>query len=104
MTINGKKIFLFLVFSILFLSVNSFVKAQTCGSQQECNDLINQYTTKLTQLQGQANTLKNQIAQFDYQIKLTTLKIQDTESKIALLGGRINQLEGSLNDLTNAFS
>ena len=45
------------------------------------------------------NTLKNQIAQFNAQINLTQLKIADTQNKILLLGGRIDQLEVSLNDL-----
>lgn len=104
MKINGKKILLLLLSLILFLGCYVVVRAQSCGNEQECTDLINQYQDKVNQLQGQAKTLKNQIAQFDYQIKLTTLKIQDTQEKIALLGGRIGQLETSLNDLTAAFS
>jgi peptidoglycan hydrolase CwlO-like protein len=59
---------------------------------------------KIGQLQGQANTLANQIAQFDYQIRLTTIKISQTQSQIDMLGGRIGQLESSLQDLTKAFS
>lgn len=79
-------------------------KAQTCSNAEECSNLIKQYSDQIIQLQGQAKTLKNQIAQFDAQIKLTALKIADTENKIALLGGRIDQLEVSLNSLTQAFS
>lgn len=104
MKINGKKILLLLLSLILFLGCCAVVRAQSCDNEQQCTDLINQYQDKVNQLQGQAKTLKNQIAQFDYQIKLTTLKIQDTQEKIALLGGRIGQLETSLNDLTDAFS
>lgn len=101
---DGKKVLLLLLTSILILGTVGIVRAQTCGSEQECNDLIQQYTDEISKLQGQASTLKNQIAQFDAQIKLTTLKIIDTQNKIALLGGRIDQLEVSLNDLTAAFS
>lgn len=102
---NGKK-FLFLLSAliILFGAASSRINAQTCSSAQECNDLIQQYTDQINALQGQAKTLKNQIAQFDAQINLTVLKIADTQNKIQLLGGRIDQLETSLNDLTKAFT
>ncbi len=80
------------------------VSAQTCGSLEECNKLISELTVKLTEIQGQANTLSNQIKQFDTQIKLTELKIIQTQETIDMLGGRIDQLEGSLEGLTRAFS
>jgi peptidoglycan hydrolase CwlO-like protein len=101
---HGKKLLLLFLAPILTLSVIGVTYAQTCGNEQECSELIRQYTDQITKLQGQASTLKNQIAQFDAQIKLTTLKIVDTQNKIAQLGGRIDQLEVSLNDLTTAFS
>lgn len=90
---------------IVFLSFFLIVtKIQACSSEQECNDLIKQYSDQITKLQGQSNTLKNQIAQFDTQIKLTTLKISQTQEQILLLGGRIDQLGESLDSLTVAFS
>ena len=104
MKINEKKIFLSILTSILFLGSVVWVSAQTCSNQDECNNLIQQYTDQISKLQGQANTLKNQIAQFDAQIKLTTLKIAQTQDQIALLGGRIDQLGVSLASLTTAFS
>ena len=104
MKINGKKFFFFISTSILFLGSVVFVRAQTCSNPEECNNLIQQYTDQISKLQGQANTLKNQIAQFDAQIKLTTLKIAQTQDKIVLLGGRIDQLGDSLTSLTIAFS
>lgn len=64
---------------------------------------IEQYQKELDRLKGQASTLSNQIAQFDAQIRLATLKITETEERVTLLGGRINQLEGSLGALTSAF-
>ena len=92
--------------SILFLSIlfvhNVF--GQTCGNVDDCQKLIGEYQSQITKLQGQANTLSNQIAQFNAQITLTSLKIKQTEEKIVLLGGRIDQLEISLDDLTKAFS
>lgn len=64
---------------------------------------IEKYQQELNRLQSQASTLSNQIAQFDAQINLTTLKITQTEEKILLLGGRIDQLEASLQALQRAF-
>ena len=100
---NGKSLLLFLLALIVTLAVTPFVKAQTCNNESECSALIDEYTNQITRLQSQANTLKNQIAQFDAQIRLTTIKITDTENKIALLGDRIDQLEVSLVSLNKAF-
>lgn len=94
--------FLLIALTSFLTRVTSSVLAQ-CGSADECNNLINQYTQQITTLQGQSKTLSNQIAQFDAQIKLTTLKIGQTEEKILLLGGRIDQLESSLDSLSKAF-
>ncbi len=104
MITHGKKILLSLISLAIFLGVASAIRAQTCSSEAECTRLIGEYQAQVTKLQGQANTLSNQIAQFDAQIKLTTLKIAQTEEKISLLGGRIDQLEESLDSLTTAFS
>ena len=65
---------------------------------------IAEYEREITKLQSESNTLSNQIAQYDIQIKLTSLKVTDTEEKISLLGGRIDQLEVSLTSLSNAFT
>ncbi len=101
---NVKKILVF-IFSITLIGFSSsLVFSQTCSSESQCNDLINQYQNEITRLQGQSNTLKNQISQFDAQIKLTTLKIAKTEEEIEKLSGRIDQLEGSLDSLSLAFS
>lgn len=68
------------------------------------NQEIAGYEAQVKKLQSQANTLSNQIAQFNAQIKLTELKINQTQERITLLGGRIDQLETSLQSLTKAFS
>lgn len=78
-----------------------FVKAQK--DPQQLLDEITKLETEVVKLKSQANTLKNQIAQFDAQIYLTGLKIQETEERITLLGGRIDQLEVSLDSLSKAF-
>ena len=107
---HGKRISFILLLLTLFFSVVSLglVKAEDCDSIPSDKDNIQKkiecLSGKVSQLSSQANTLKNQIAQYDYQIKLTTLKISQTEAQISLLGGRIDQLEISLQDLTKAFS
>ncbi len=107
--INGTKIFLFALGLLAFLALTPrLVSGDDCDNIPSDKDHISQkiqcLTGKISQLNTQASTLKNQISQFDAQIKLTTLKITDTQNKISLLGGRIDQLEVSMNDLTKAFS
>lgn len=101
-------LFTFLLVGVLLLGKNSLIFAEDCDNIPNDKDNIQKkidcLNTKVGQLTSQANTLKNQIAQFDAQIKLTTLKINQTQSQIEMLGGRIDQLEVSLNDLTKAFS
>ena len=101
-----KKILLFtaLLSLIFFGGKAAGVYAQACADKSNLNDRINCYEDELSRLGAQSKTLSNQIAQFDAQIRLTTLKISQTEEKISLLGGRIDQLEGSLDSLSSAFS
>lgn len=99
----ARKIFLLLGVILLLPFFAKNVMAQ-CSSLDECNSLISQYQDQINKLQGQANTLKNQIAQFDAQIKLTTVKIAQTQEQINMLGGRISQLGDSLATLTTAFN
>jgi len=88
--------------AIFLISVVTFqIQAKT---PQEIQEEITKYEQELARLGAQANTLSNQIDQFNAQIRLTTLKVQKTQEKIGLLGGRIDQLEYSLNSLTDAFS
>ncbi len=96
-----------LVFAALFLLITgSLARAQEPDPEKlkKLADEISQYETELSKLKGQAGTLSNQIAQFDAQIRLTTLRVNQTEEKITLLGGRIGQLQTSLESLSKAFS
>lgn len=107
-----KKVFviLSLFLASLFLlqksaKVNWIVQAETETEKFErLSNEIQEYEAEISRLKSQADTLSNQIAQFDAQIRLTTLKISQTEEKILLLGGRIDQLETSLQTLTRAFT
>lgn len=105
-----KKYFTFHTFLLLILMAMPFVflitniiGADVCSdkSGQERIDCLQDESTRLS---NQSKTLSNQIAQYNAQINLATLKIQQTEEKIALLGRRIDQLEISLDDLTKAFA
>ena len=94
-----------LLTSFLFANLNSLAFAETTEERlNRLNEEIQEYERELKRLASQARTLSNQIAQHDAQIRLTALKITETEERIFLLGGRISQLETSLNTLTNAFS
>lgn len=70
---------------------------------QDLNRQIEEYNNQIKKLQGQATTLANQVAQFNAQIRVTELKIDQTQEQITLLGGRIDQLEVSLGSLNEAF-
>lgn len=94
--------------SVFFL-VTSMILGNKLLAESESDQLsdlakqIQQYREEIQKLQSQANTLSNQIAQYDAQIRLTTLKIAETEEKITLLGGRIDLIETSLDSLNEAF-
>ena len=96
---------LLLFFTLLF----SFQTKRAYGETTEegldrLSREIEQYQSEIDRLKSQAATLSNQIAQYDAQIRLTILRISETQEKIFLLGGRIEQLESSLSALTNAFT
>jgi peptidoglycan hydrolase CwlO-like protein len=94
--------FFFSLFLTLLALFTFGVKAQECTG--DLNQRISCYESNLTKLGNSSKTLSSQIYQFDAQIRLTTLKITQTEEQISLLSGRIDQLEGSLGSLTSAYS
>lgn len=82
-----------------------YISAQLDDSVlQQLQQEIEEYQRQIDRLRSEANTLSNQIAQYDTQIKLKELKIIETEEKILRLSGRIDQIQLSLDSLTNAFS
>lgn len=107
------KVFLPLIFTLIFLFQASNLQLEgdfeifAENHEEKLEGLsreIEEYQKEIDRLKSQASTLSNQIAQYDAQIRLTSLKISETEGRISLLGGRIDQLEKSLQALTNAFS
>ena len=97
------KIFLALLYTLLSFFVSP-VRAAECDGISAIDEKITCYKKVLGTLDDTGKTLSSQIASFNAQINLTTLKISQTEDKIGLLSGRIVQLEGSLDSLSNAFS
>lgn len=100
-------IIFFSIFTVLLLVRvdDQIIKAETEQEKLErLSKEISQYESELSRLKSQSTTLSNLIAQYDAQIRLTALKIEETEEKILLLGGRIDQLEISLQTLTDAFT
>ena len=106
-SITQRALFLLIVLLslIAFPVSKTTVYAETPEEKLErLNNEIQQYEAEINKLKSHAATLSNQIAQYDAQIRLTALKIDETQEKILLLGGRIDQLEGSLVSLSKAFS
>ena len=93
---------IFVTLFVLLFTLISPVKAQDCSG--DVNTRISCYESNITKLKDSGKTLSNQILQFDSSMKLTELKIAQTEEQIGLLVGRIDQLEGSLESLSLAFS
>ena len=93
---------IFVTLFVLLFTLISPVKAQDCSG--DVNTRISCYESNISKLKDSGKTLSNQILQFDSSMKLTELKIAQTEEQIGLLVGRIDQLEGSLESLSLAFS
>src|SRR3989344_4497683 len=100
--LTAKKILV--VFAVVVFLVGRPVFAEDQSKLDELNRQIEEYNTQISRLQSQATTLANEVAQFNARIHLTELKIDQTQAQITLLGGRIDQLETSLDNLSNAFN
>ncbi len=88
-----KKLLAIIFFALNFLVFAPFSIAKT---DEEYAKEIAELETKLKETQSKASTLTGQIAYYDDQIKLTTLKISQTEELIKSLTGKIETLEENL--------
>ena len=78
-------------------SPTNFVGAKSYYDRlMELQRLIKEYQAKITNLQGQERTLKNEIVYLDNQIYLTQLEIEEAETEIKLLSEDIGDLSQRL--------
>lgn len=100
--------------SLIFLSPAQGLLASDEPQGQSANEQVNKLndirakiaeTQKLLDETKQKKvTLQNEITYQDNQIKLTTLKIEETETEIVNLTGQIDKLEVVLADLSKVFA
>lgn len=101
---NLSRFKLVLVALLVLLSPLVFRFSVNAQSLEEIQKKIEEYQSQIQKLQAQAQTLSAQINQFNAQIILTQLRIEETEERIRLLSGRIDEIEVSLDALTEAFA
>lgn len=71
----------------------------TCNNDSECQQKIDEYNKKLSELGHAKDTLSNSIKILDSQIALTTLKINQTAASINTLEQEINGLTAKIDQL-----
>lgn len=113
---KGFLISLLLIF--VFLSISIAIKNYSYGEEPPVGESSAEQVDKLKEIRKKIEetqslledtrkkkaTLQNEITYQDNQIKLTALKVQETEQEIGALSTQINKLEGVLVDLSNVFS
>jgi peptidoglycan hydrolase CwlO-like protein len=116
-----KKIIVYILVALGFVSTGVFAYAQTAtpatsapadNSQQvqNLNDKIHQLEQKVSDLKSQGNSLASQISAMDNQITLTQYRIEEAQKEkmditldIASAEKRMNNLEGSLTNVTKVL-
>lgn len=96
------KIFLFLFF-ILFACFSGTADAQECKTKEECQQKIQEYEKRLSEIHQQKNTLSSEIKFMDTQIYLTALKVQNTVHTIAKIEDEINTLSDKITGLSGSL-
>ena len=86
----------FILAVLVSLSLSLLVTSVYAGTYEDKQKEIEELETKITGLRKQAKTLKDQIAYYDSQIQLNSLKIAQSEELIASISGKINLLEERL--------
>lgn len=104
-----------LILAIFGFGISSaFVYAQTAPNNEqqvsELNNRIRELERKVTDLKSQGNSLSSQISAMDSQIQLTEYRINATQKEmmditldIDAAGKRMNNLEGSLDNVTKVL-
>lgn len=109
---NNKKITILIlkitiIFLLFFNLLSKNIYSQDSSQSTELRKKIEEYEKKLTEIRQQKNTLSSQIQYMNTQINITNLKIQETEEKIektnkeiGILETKIENLDGSINQLS----
>jgi len=100
-----------ILLAVFLLFSSGFVLAESEADKLDrINNDINQFQNRLNELYSAKKTLANQIAQMDYQVQLTALKIKQTQNLITILeeqvtelSTKIGKLDLSLNRLSAIF-
>ncbi len=71
-----------LVITTAFLFTAKTTHGQQCGSKEECEKTMQELEQKLADTKKQKNTLASEIDFMDTQIRLTTVKIKNTENEV----------------------
>jgi len=103
-----RRVVMFVLFGGLVLlggvfAMVSVVSAQTCKTEDECKNQIQEYESKLSGLQEQKSTLASQVQFFDTQIYLTGLRVQETQQKMERLENEVEKLGGKIEGLDNSL-
>ncbi|MBI4058876.1 C39 family peptidase [Candidatus Microgenomates bacterium] len=89
------------IFGCLLIVIFLLVVRQThAQSEQDVRNQIKELEQKLVEIGQQKKTLASQIANFDTQIKLAQLKIDQTEIEVASLSATIVKIENSITNLS----
>ncbi len=97
--LKKKAPFIILVFILLSCIFLGFSKADESEELKKITEEIEKTEKLLEETQQKKITLKNEIAYQDNQIKLTILKIQETEGKIKVLQAEIESLSQKIEKL-----
>lgn len=110
--IRVASLLLVLTFFVFFLALSTRAEEYSVGDNQ--SDLQKQLDDnrkeqeRINSLLGETrqkkSTLQNEIIYQDNQIRLTSLKIEETQGEISKLTGQIDQLENVLSDLSAVFA
>lgn len=92
----------FFILPVLTVNIRAETKCDNLPSDQKpacLTDLINEYKSKISELQGKQKTLASTIAVLDNQTALTQAQISNTEQEVSLLKEEINKLSLKIGQL-----
>ena len=104
MKVKLKKILLaFCFFLLLFFSGRSVLAQSDQEKLDELNKKIEEYTQKISQLQGEQKTLSSTIAYLESKVQLTSAEIAKTEQELKILAEDISKLDVKIDILDESL-